>query len=137
MHLADAFIQSDLKCIQVTVSALAFPGNRTHDLGVVNAMLYQLSYRKALVLGVPAHRWVVVNTSEFQISLREKLNAQKWQLFMSCCEYHHLNSVHCSVSTLLEFLKEHLSAGLGRLSPAWILPLDWSKLFCTLDWITY
>ncbi len=37
MHLADAFIQSDLHCIQVTVfyilSALAFPGNRTHDLG--------------------------------------------------------------------------------------------------------
>ncbi len=46
MHLADAFIQSDLHCIQVTVSALAFPGNRTHDLGVVSAMLYQLSYRK-------------------------------------------------------------------------------------------
>ncbi len=38
MHLADAFIQSDLHCIQVTVlhflSALAFPGNRTHDLGL-------------------------------------------------------------------------------------------------------
>ncbi len=49
-HLADAFIQSDLHCIQVTVStflsALAFPGNRTHDLGVASAMLYQLSYRK-------------------------------------------------------------------------------------------
>ncbi len=27
--------------------ALAFPGNRTHDLGVASAMLYQLSYRKA------------------------------------------------------------------------------------------
>ncbi len=49
--LADAFIQSDLHFIQVTVftflSALAFPGNRTHDLGVASAMLYQLSYRKA------------------------------------------------------------------------------------------
>ncbi len=31
------------------LSALAFPGNRTHDLGVANAMLYQLSYRKARV----------------------------------------------------------------------------------------
>ncbi len=30
------------------LSALAFPGNRTHDLGVVSAMLYQLSYRKAV-----------------------------------------------------------------------------------------
>ncbi len=45
MHLADTFIQSNLHCIQVTVfffyiwSALAFPGNRTHDLGVASAML--------------------------------------------------------------------------------------------------
>ncbi len=31
------------------LSALAFPGNRTHDLGVANAMLYQLSYRKAIL----------------------------------------------------------------------------------------
>ncbi len=29
------------------LSALAFPGNRTHDLGVAGAMHYQLSYRKA------------------------------------------------------------------------------------------
>ncbi len=29
------------------LSALAFPGNRTHDIGVANAMLYQLSYRKS------------------------------------------------------------------------------------------
>ncbi len=51
MHLADAFIQSDLHCILhysfYILSALAFPGNRTHDLGVASAMLYQLSYRKA------------------------------------------------------------------------------------------
>ncbi len=57
MHLADAFIQSDLHCIQVStfLSALAFPGNRTHDLGVAGAMLYQLSYRKAVYL--MATRW--------------------------------------------------------------------------------
>ncbi len=52
MHLADAVIQSDLHCIQVTVfyilSALALPGNRTHDLGVASTMLYHLSYRKAV-----------------------------------------------------------------------------------------
>ncbi len=30
------------------LSALAFPGNQTHDLGVASAMLYQLSYRKAV-----------------------------------------------------------------------------------------
>ncbi len=34
------------------LSALAFPGNRTHDLGVASAMLYQLSYRKAVVVKV-------------------------------------------------------------------------------------
>ncbi len=32
------------------LSALAFPGNRTHDLGVASAMLYHLSYRKACIL---------------------------------------------------------------------------------------
>ncbi len=31
------------------LSALAFPGNRTHDLGVASAMLYHLSYRKAFL----------------------------------------------------------------------------------------
>ncbi len=34
------------------LSTLAFPGNRTHDLGVANAMLYQLSYRKAHFLSL-------------------------------------------------------------------------------------
>ncbi len=61
MHLADTFIQSDLHCIQVTVStflsALAFPGNRTHDLGVASAMLYQLSYRKAVFLQDLQESW--------------------------------------------------------------------------------
>ncbi len=47
--LADAFIQSDLHFIQVSTfyQLLLFPGNRTHDLGIASAMLYQLSYRKA------------------------------------------------------------------------------------------
>ncbi len=30
------------------LSALAFPGNRTHDPGFASAMLYHLSYRKVL-----------------------------------------------------------------------------------------
>ncbi len=38
LHSSDSFY---------ILSALAFPGNWTHDLGVANAMLYQLSYRKA------------------------------------------------------------------------------------------
>ncbi len=32
------------------LSALAFPGNRTHDLGVASAMLYHLSYRISFYL---------------------------------------------------------------------------------------
>ncbi len=42
MYLADAFIQSDLQCIQAIhfLSVHVFPGNRTHNLCVANAMLY-------------------------------------------------------------------------------------------------
>ncbi len=57
MHLADAFIQSDLHCIQVTVStflsALAFPGNRTHDIGVANAMLLPVEQLNILYSSMP------------------------------------------------------------------------------------
>ncbi len=42
MHLADAFIQSDLQYIQVIhcLSVYVFPGNWTHNLCAANAMLY-------------------------------------------------------------------------------------------------
>ncbi len=42
MHLADAFIQSDLQCIQAIhfLSVCVFPGNWTHNLCAANAMLY-------------------------------------------------------------------------------------------------
>ncbi len=41
MHLADAFIQSDLQCIQAIhlYCQYVFPGNRTHNLCAANAML--------------------------------------------------------------------------------------------------
>ncbi len=42
------------------LSALAFPGNRTHDLGVASAMLYHLSYRKAFLL----QRWITIIASQ-------------------------------------------------------------------------
>ncbi len=50
MHLADAFILTYIafKLQFYILAALAFPGNRTHDLGVASTMLYYLSYRKAL-----------------------------------------------------------------------------------------
>ncbi len=42
MHLADAFIQSDLQSIQVIhfLWVCVFPGNRTHNLCAANTMLY-------------------------------------------------------------------------------------------------
>ncbi len=51
MHLADAFIQSVYIAFKLQfyiLSALAFPGNQTHDLGVASAMLYHLSYRNTI-----------------------------------------------------------------------------------------
>ncbi len=42
MHLSDAFIQSDLQCIQAIhffLSVHVFPGNRTHNICTANAML--------------------------------------------------------------------------------------------------
>ncbi len=42
MLLADAFIQSDLQCIQAIhfLSVCVFPGNQTHNLCAANTMLY-------------------------------------------------------------------------------------------------
>ncbi len=51
MHLADAYpkrLTLHSSYSFYILSALAFPGNRTHDLGVVSTMLYHLSYRKAI-----------------------------------------------------------------------------------------
>ncbi len=47
MHLAEAFIQSDLQCIQVIhiLSVYVFPGNQTHNLCAANAMLYHWATR--------------------------------------------------------------------------------------------
>ncbi len=46
LHSSDSFY---------ILSALAFPGNQTHDLGVANAMLYQLSYRKVRRIDMRTH----------------------------------------------------------------------------------
>ncbi len=46
-------------------SALAFPGNRTHDLGVASAMLYQLSYREFTCVLDQIRAALVVPTSNF------------------------------------------------------------------------
>ncbi len=45
------------------LSALAFPGNRTHDLGVASAMLYHLSYRKDHFCTM----WILIKCTSFYI----------------------------------------------------------------------
>ncbi len=50
MHLADALSKATYIAFKLQfyiLSALAFPGNWTHDLSVASAMLYHLSNRKA------------------------------------------------------------------------------------------
>ncbi len=49
-HLADAFIKATYIAFKLQFISSAFPGNRTHDLGVASAMLYHLSYRKAIII---------------------------------------------------------------------------------------
>ncbi len=43
MHLADAFIQSDLVMLYIFLSVHVYPGNRTHNLCAANAMLFLVS----------------------------------------------------------------------------------------------
>ncbi len=81
--LADAFIQSDLHCIQVTVlhlSALAFPGNRTHDLGIASAMLtiWELQETRSLVLCPVTHFCVVLRFVVFGLLSGWKI--QTWPI---------------------------------------------------------
>ncbi len=54
------------------LSALAFPGNRTHDLGVANAMLYQLSYRKAIQICIQ----IQILTTSYIIKYKKYYNLQ-------------------------------------------------------------
>ncbi len=64
------FYPKRLTLIQVTVwhlSALAFPGNRTHDLGVASAMLYHLSYRKAPVSQLIHNKLFILQMNNFFI----------------------------------------------------------------------
>ncbi len=52
------------------LSALAFPGNRTHDLGVASAMLYHLSYRKAVAQSLAVAVVVVIVVFIFGLSVK-------------------------------------------------------------------
>ncbi len=52
LHLSDAFIQSDLQCIQAIhfLSVYVFPGNWTHNLCAANTMLYHWATGTSAVL---------------------------------------------------------------------------------------
>ncbi len=87
LHSSDSFY---------ILSALAFPGNRTHDLGVANAMLYQLSYRKAV------KRWTFKKDGTATISQRRpgrprKLTPRQERLLMRRVEKNrHASSLQLS-----------------------------------------
>ncbi len=48
MHLADAFIQSDLHCIQIIhfLSVCVFPGNWTHNITIDRKWIKWLTFHK-------------------------------------------------------------------------------------------
>ncbi len=48
MHLADAFIQSNLQCIQAFISH-AFPGDRTHDPGIACAITLLFKLQECII----------------------------------------------------------------------------------------
>ncbi len=75
------------------LSALAFPGNRTHDLSVASAMLYQLSYRKAVV-------FIYTNILIYNILSisNEHCNSQREVCNMSLVSLSHFFSVQQSSS---------------------------------------
>ncbi len=51
MHLADALSKATyIHSSFYILSAPCFPWESTHDLGIASAMLYQLSYRKAVAV---------------------------------------------------------------------------------------
>ncbi len=78
------------------LSALAFPGNRTHDRGVANAMLYQLSYRKAVHLKVNGHKTAY---QEFQ-----------WQWMPTMFFYHGDCGIKFTIhSKSMRHMSEHLT----------------------------
>ncbi len=60
--------------------ALAFPGNQTHDLGIASAMLYQLSYRKAVIYTVHMH--ILCKQKLLFISAVKRLIAFKIKVFI-------------------------------------------------------
>ncbi len=85
------------------LSALAFPGNRTHDFGVASTMLYQLSYRKAVVILIQFS--VVITHSKLVFHYYSKL-LQFWTLHRYVD--HKLHYVLQVISTVIFFTKQSL-----------------------------
>uniref|UniRef100_A0A9J7X3C2 Uncharacterized protein n=1 Tax=Cyprinus carpio carpio TaxID=630221 RepID=A0A9J7X3C2_CYPCA len=72
MHLADAFIQSNLQCIQAINFYLScVPGDRTPNLALVNTMLNHLSYRNTLERWETAFKQKIFNEAQSLTSTAE------------------------------------------------------------------
>ncbi len=91
MHLADAFIQSDLQSIQVihVLSGCVFPGNWTHNLCAAKAMLYH---------------WA---TGTLVSLTREKVNLSLFSCFSFLFRGHSLCSLAVNLWTQLRWKCRH------------------------------
>ncbi len=75
------------------LSALAFPGNRTHDLGVASAMLYQLSYRKAHHVAVNKTRCLNLQYKHLFVCAIQYLSTMytpRFRKFLSVFTFRHI-----------------------------------------------
>ncbi len=93
MHLADAFIQSDLQCIQAIhfLSVYVFPGNQTHNVCAANAMLYHWAtgtVQIRLHSGDAFSLWCRLNSESAlaQAQLALKGNG-RWDWLVSICVF--------------------------------------------------
>ncbi len=86
-YLADAFIQSDLQCIQVihVLSVHLFSGNRTHNLCAANAMLYHWNTGTLFTVHLVTHQhlgivlcFVISQKGQGGSFPQYKVNGERW-----------------------------------------------------------
>ncbi len=101
------------------LSALAFPGNRTHDLGVANAMLYQLSYRKAQLVNVHVFTYMYIYAfSRCFYPKRLTVHSGNTFIFLSVCVFPG-NWTH------------------KRLYMYWVIYMYWVSFWWNTSWICH
>ncbi len=111
------------------LSALAFPGNRTHDLGVASAMLYHLSYRKFpyFTKGKPVSSWLISKSSYIFLYISLFCASNSW-LFV-------LLSLLCASAFVTNHRRMHDAYVLHHLpgtASMYDSQLKWEKSICNI-----